>query len=508
MGCGASSPTGVYPSASAPPPLSYDAAGGTDEDSASRIRTPRTAEERAAEVRLHKYELGKELGRGSYGTVVEARRKADGLLCALKAISKLKFVGEVEHKLMMDEVAFMGAVKGHPNVVSLFESFENRADFFLILEACTGGELMDVIVSSENFSEATAARYLRDMVLAVQHCHSRCIVHRDLKPENFLLASREPGSGLKLADFGLSTSVKSIEEVLTDPCGTAFYIAPEVFSRAYTASADVWSLGVIMFLLVSGYVPFGSEARTEKEIYDAIVKEPLVFGPVFQGVSPSARELISGMLEKQPTKRYTLEQVLAHPWMASGAAPDVPLSKSAVDALSSFNARNKFKKAAIKLVAATFTAADMADLRAQFLAIDSDGSGFITYAEMAAALAKLGVHDPMAVRDILTAIDANGDGKLSYTEWLHAMTETRILYHQNSVWAAFNAFDLNGDGAVSVDELQQVLKGVSREEAQAYIAEFDTDGDGVIKYDEFLAMMVGKQTTRHKTRIKARSLGL
>lgn len=198
-------------------------------------------------------------------------------------------------------------------------------------------------------------------------------------------------------------------------------------------------------------------------------------------------------MEKDPHKRYTLEQALSHPWVTGEAAPTTVLDKSLLASLGSFNAKNKFKKAAIRMVASTLTASDVANLRAAFNAIDVDGSGTITYKEMAQALkAHFHITDDAVIASMVRNLDENGDGKLSYNEWLQAVLETRMIHHQQAIWSAFNAFDLNGDGIITVDEMLSVLKGMTPEEARANVAEYDIDKDGVIRYDEFLKMMLGK----------------
>ena len=271
---------------------------------------------------------------------------------AVKSISKLKFAGEAERQLMVDEVQLMHRVRGHANVVELAEWSEDAAHFHMVLEVCEGGELMERIVKEDHFSEKAAAALFQQMAAAVQWCHSRLVCHRDLKPENFLFASRARGAALKLTDFGLACAVESAGALIEDACGSAYYIAPEVFRGAYTMAADVFSLGVNLYLMLSGSVPFGARCRTEEAIYRALQSEVLHFDASWARSTPAVRELLSGLLDKDPAKRYTLEQVLSHPWVTGEAASDERIDRSVLTSLMDFTARNKFKKEARVLLAA------------------------------------------------------------------------------------------------------------------------------------------------------------
>lgn len=228
------------------------------------------------------------------------------------------------------------------------------------------------------------------------------------QPENFLLKNKSHDSPLQLADFGLACAIPTIDAVITDPCGSAYYIAPEVFTKAYTRAADVWALGVNLFLLLSGTVPFGANASSEAEVYKSIQRDKLVYGPQWSTISAGARELVSGLLEKDPRKRYTIEQVLAHPWVTGESASDVALDPSLISSIVAFNAKNKLRKMALRLVASNLKAADVAKLRAMFNKIDTDGGGTISYTEMTKALADLGITDEGTIARMMESLDADG----------------------------------------------------------------------------------------------------
>jgi calcium-dependent protein kinase len=503
-----------------------------------------------------RYEIDKKvLGVGGFGEVRGCTRRADGRRMAVKTISKLKFAGEAERALMVDEVQLMHRVRGHANVVELAEWSEDQANFYMIVELCTGGELMERIVKEDHFSERVASRLFRQMAAGVQWCHSRLVCHRDIKPENFLFESREPGALLKITDFGLACvgtqthaaggsapqaahasqratrsflrpsltpsrllppspppplppqraslpqPLASADALIEDACGSAYYIAPEVFQRAYSKEADVFSLGVNLFLMLSGTVPFGAHAKTEEAIYSALQTEPLRFEGAWQRTTPAVRELLSGLLEKTPEKRYTLAQVLAHPWVAGDAASDTKIDRTVLASLMNFTAKNKFKKEALRLAASAMTASDVAQLRAAFMRLDADNSGFITFSELTAEVGKLGVSDYTRIGEAMGQMDADGDGQISYEEFITAVVDRQLVHHQNKVWWAFCEYDLDGDGKITRDELSRALamNGEAPERLAGYIAEFDTDGDGSINYEEFMRMLLPKDV---KFRVK------
>ena len=253
--------------------------------------------------------------------------------------------------------------------------------------------------------------------------------------------------------------------------------------------------------MLSGTTPFGDGNLTEKEIFRAIQRDELHFGPGWSSITSAAKELISGLLEKDPSKRYTTDQALAHAWVSGDAASDAPIERGVVDSLLQYNARNHFKRAAVRLVASHLTARDVHELRALFIKMDADDSGTITRSELAAAMRGMGVadKDPDAFKRVLDAVDADGDGKVSWEEFLEAALEPQMVRHQQQVWQAFCAMDKDGSGQISVDELKEVLKDEPIARIEKYIAEFDINKDGFIDYEEFLRMLLPKNLKVRQT---------
>ena len=201
------------------------------------------------------YTLGKELGRGQFGVTHLCTQKATGLQFACKTIAKRKLVNKEDIEDVRREVQIMHHLTGQPNIVELKGAYEDKHSVHLVMELCAGGELFDRIIAKGHYSERAAASLLRTIVQIIHTCHSMGVIHRDLKPENFLLLNKDENSPLKATDFGLSVFYKPGEE-FKDIVGSAYYIAPEVLKRKYGSEADIWSIGVMLYILLCGVPPF------------------------------------------------------------------------------------------------------------------------------------------------------------------------------------------------------------------------------------------------------------
>jgi len=263
------------------------------------------------------YIIGEELGRGAFSIVRKGKNKKTGQQVAVKTIEK-KFVEKQDLMLLTREIEIMKKVN-HPNVLKLYEVFETDETISLVMELVTGGELFYKIVEKGNYSEKEAAGIVKQMIQGVEYLHGEGICHRDLKPEN-LLCSGEEEQGYKpfrvvIADFGLSKVFNS-GEALETSCGTPDYVAPEVITAEgqYDKSVDMWSCGVITYVLLCGFSPFLSS--TQHGLFDKIVKCEYDFpDPEWTNISDSAKDLVRHLLIKDPKERYTAANCLKHPWL-------------------------------------------------------------------------------------------------------------------------------------------------------------------------------------------------
>ncbi|KAL0437169.1 UNVERIFIED_CONTAM: Calcium-dependent protein kinase [Sesamum radiatum] len=438
------------------------------------------------------YTIGKELGRGQFGVTYLCTHKQTGEQFACKTIAKRKLANKEDIEDVRREVQIMHHLTGQPNIVELKGAFEDKHSVHLVMELCAGGELFDRIIAKGHYTERAAASLLRTIVQIVHTCHSMGVIHRDLKPENFLLLNKEESAPLKATDFGLSVFYKD-GEIFKDIVGSAYYIAPEVLKRKYGPEVDIWSIGVMLYILLSGVPPFWAESETG--IFNAILRGHLDFtSDPWPSISPGAKDLVRKMLNSDPKQRLTAFQVLNHPWIKEdGEAPDVPLDNAVLNRLKQFRAMNKFKKVALRVIAGCLSEEEIMGLKEMFKSMDSDGNGTITLEELRQGLAKQGTKlSEYEVKQLMEAADADGNGTIDYEEFITATMHMNRMDREEHLYTAFQYFDKDNSGYITIEELEQALRefgmGDGRD-IKEIISEVDTDNDGRINYDEFAAMM-------------------
>jgi len=292
------------------------------------------------------YDIKEKLGSGTFAVVKMCIDKKTGEKWAIKILDKTSKEANLE--MMQREVEIMEQVE-HKNVIYMREMYDTPTKMYLIMELVTGGELFDRIVGRGSYSEKDASHVVRQIVCAIEYLHALGIVHRDLKPENLLYASEDQDSDIKIADFGLSRILPD-DAMLKTACGTPGYVAPEVLKgRGYGKEVDMWSVGVIMYILLCGFPPFYDD--NVQVLFEQILSGQFDFPPQYWGgVSESAKDLIRKLLTVDPKKRLNATAALDHPWLKGETAPDVHLA-STVKSMKSFNARRKLKLAVLATIA-------------------------------------------------------------------------------------------------------------------------------------------------------------
>lgn len=262
-----------------------------------------------------RYVLGEQLGWGQFGVIRTCSDRTTGEVLACKSIAKDRLVTSDDMQSVKLEIEIMAKLSGHPNVVDLKAVYEEEDFVHLVMELCAGGELFHLLEKHGRFSESEGRVLFRHLMQMVLYCHENGIVHRDLKPENILLATKSFSSPIKLADFGLATYIKPGQS-LHGLVGSPFYIAPEVLAGAYNQAADIWSAGVILYILLSGMPPFWG--KTKSRIFEAVKAADLRFpSEPWDRISKSAKDLIRRMLCIEHSQRLTAQEVLDHCWMES-----------------------------------------------------------------------------------------------------------------------------------------------------------------------------------------------
>ncbi|KAB2007025.1 hypothetical protein ES319_D11G388500v1 [Gossypium barbadense] len=297
-----------------------------------------------------KYLVDRELGRGEFGVTYLCIDRGTHELLACKSISKRKLRTAVDIDDVRREVAIMKHLPKDSSIVSFKEACEDDNAVHLVMELCEGGELFDRIVARGHYTERAAAAVTRTIMEVVQLCHKHGVIHRDLKPENFLFANKKENSPLKAIDFGLSIFFKPGER-FSEIVGSPYYMAPEVLKRNYGPEIDIWSAGVILYILLCGVPPFWAES--EQGVAQAILRGLIDFKhDPWPNISESAKSLVQQMLEPDPKLRLTAKQVLEHPWLQNAKkAPNVPLGDVVKSRLKQFSIMNRFKRKALRLKA-------------------------------------------------------------------------------------------------------------------------------------------------------------
>lgn len=271
----------------------------------------------AANALFGKYELGKLLGCGAFAKVYHARDVLNGRSVAVKVINKNKIMSSNLVSNIKREISIMRRLN-HPHIVKLYEVLATKSKIYCVMEFVKGGELFAKIAKGR-FSEDLSRKYFQQLISAVGYCHSRGVFHRDLKPENLLL---DENGNLKVSDFGLSAVKDQIrtDGLLHTLCGTPAYVAPEILSKkGYDgAKVDVWSCGVILFVLTAGYLPFNDPNLMSmyKKIYKGEFRCP-------KWMSSDLRRLLSRLLDTNPETRITVDQIIHDPWFKKGGLKEL-----------------------------------------------------------------------------------------------------------------------------------------------------------------------------------------
>ncbi|KAK3424961.1 hypothetical protein EUGRSUZ_F01694 [Eucalyptus grandis] len=322
------------------------------------------------------YNLDRELGRGQFGVTYLCTERSTGIQYACKSISQRKLITDNDIGDVRREILMMEHLSGQPNIVEFKGAYEDPEYVHLVMELCSGGELFDRIIAKGSYSEQEAAKIERQVVNVVHVCHFMGVMHRDIKPENFLFANKSEDAPLKITDFGLSVFIEP-GKVYRDTVGSASYVAPEVLNQNYGKEIDVWSAGVILYILLSGSPPFWAE--NEKDTFGEILAGNLdLQNHPWPSISPSAKDLIKKMLTRDPKKKNHRHRCLEHPWLReNGVASDKPMDNAVLRRMNQFRASYKLKKLAQKVIAQNLTEEEIKGLRQMFSNMDTDNSGTV-----------------------------------------------------------------------------------------------------------------------------------
>jgi len=441
---------------------------------------------------IKEYTFGKTLGEGAFGTVRKAIHKVTKQERAIKILKKSH---QDEEKLFL-EVKILSQLN-HPNIMQIHEFYDDKANFYIVSELCKGGELFDMISDKGSFSEAEACPIMLQIMSAICYSHSNQVVHRDLKPENIMLENKKDNYPLiKLIDWG-GARYFSKEKKMKKIKGTPYYMAPEVLKGKYDEKCDIWSAGVVLYILLCGYPPFNGD--TDVEILQNVQRGKFCFPEEEWGImSDEVKNLIKKMLTFEPSKRLSAAEVLQHPWFSNYEEKEKINKQIAVSAFSNmkkFKRNKQFEHATITFIINQLVSKeDRQELQKQFMLWDKNKDGVLNKDEIIESYQTVyGTVDPDIVENMIKSVDLNGNGVIDYNEFLNCTVNRDKIISHNNLEYAFHVFDKDGSGKVSVNEIIEIFKknnsDVDKKVFEQMLKEADSNKDGEIEFNEFKEIM-------------------
>jgi len=422
------------------------------------------------------------IGEGSLGMVARVVRKSNGEKYAMKSILFSR-VNKWMQTELLNEIDILRSLD-HPNIVRPQEVFREKRQIYLVMELCSGGDLYEHAL----WKEPQSKRIIRQIVSALAYCHARNVIHRDIKFENIMFEEDNPNANVKLLDFGLSKKFTANER-MKKVVGTIYSMAPEVLSGNYSCPADMWSMGVIAYMLLCGQLPF--DGSDQKAVADKVRNGKYsMTGRTWAGVSPEAKQFVDSCLCLDPLQRITAEQALSSPWLHSSVDETVSSEQGTaiVQSMTNFAKASKLKKAALMVIAHQSSSASLNELRAAFNGADTANNGVISEAEFQKLVRKFVPQNQLG--DLFKGVDVDKSGLVHYREFLAATIECQGRIQEEALAEAFDRLDSDNTGFISRENLKGILgTDWSPELVDQMIDEADIKRNGRIDFEEFLVLM-------------------
>ena len=450
------------------------------------------------------YKKVKFLGEGSFGAVYQVQNKYSKSICAMKIIRKKSACSFEEENEIRNEINILRTMD-HPNILKIFEFYSNPKEYSIITELCSMGELFDQIINKGPFNEKYSAYVLYQVFSAVNYCHKMHILHRDLKPENILIIDKNEDGypTIKVCDFG-TAKIFQTGKVERKFVGSSYYMAPEVLKQRYNEKCDIWSCGVIMYILLSQRPPFGGKdddeimANIEKGKYD-------LSSPPFDKISQNARDLIKKMLTMDPQKRISAEEVLNHPWFKENKSKELfnkvkhrNAIKDIITNLKSYRRTSVIQETALAYLVHQFPQIkDVINACKLFNQIDHSLDGKITKDELYKGISSLYKSSTLKkdIDEIFKNLDMDNSGYIGYEEFVRGAVNKSYFTQPFILKFAFKYFDKDNSGEITFKEIEELFyksipdKNKVHETLNAIIKEVDINNDKKISFKEFTQIM-------------------
>ena len=445
------------------------------------------------------YRMGNALGKGAFAEVKKCEHKATRQDRAVKIYRKDANRPELRANIMR-EFDILRTLD-HPNIVGIFEHFEDEKKFYMVMEYSKGGEMFNSIVKGANTNEAMVARTMRQVLSALAYIHAKRIVHRDMKPENILFDELGNEQNLKLVDFGEATYLDASGQVV-GVCGTSYYVAPEVLSGPYNELCDVWSCGVIMYILLSGKVPFNG--HNDDEIIARVrTGEYSLDIPEFAKVSEEAIDLIKHMICPADT-RISARAALQHPWMKRffSVVPDEDKMNATMLNLTKYTRGSLMREAIISFVVThTLPRAEVRKLRDIFLLLNESGTAQLVPEELLRHYRQKSSPETAEemVRKIFIELDGEQTGKMEFKTFLCGAVDMKETLSEHSIEAALTVFAVEVDGRANVMEVRRMLRIEPERFLKVWeeiLADVEKSASGDIEMDNFVRVVSRKVQLR------------
>lgn len=439
------------------------------------------------------YEFLHEIGSGAFSRVFQCRHKGTNVIRCVKQIPKEDSTGEEEDSIMREVEILREA--DHPHILKIYEYYQDSQNFYIVSELLEGGELFDEIINSVHLDEKKAASLMEQILSAVSYLHKHNIIHRDIKPENIVFEHKSPNSNIKLIDFGTSKRIRERER-LKAKLGTCYYVAPEVLLKSYEKKCDIWSCGVIMYILLCGYPPFNG--LNNDTIFSKILKGNFDFPKEeWDGISDSAKNLVKRMLIFDPALRPTAEELLQDPWFEKiKDANSASLHVNTLKNLRSFKSRSILQKAIY------FFFADFFDIRKEkeellkaFKELDKNHDGQLTRDELISAYSRFSTNEEALniANHVISNLDFSQNGSIDFSEFLVANLNYKQLLNNQKLEKIFQLIDTDHNGQISTEELKEFFnvenEPKNEELVQQIMGELALRDKQNIQLGEFLSLM-------------------
>jgi calcium-dependent protein kinase len=429
------------------------------------------------------------LGKGAFGVVHKCIHLITGQERAIKIIMKEDFGYDKQKSLQfIKEIEIMKSL-AHPNLVSIYEYFQDEQFIFIVMELVQGIELLDEILKEGRLTETKTAVIMEQLVNAINYIHTKGVVHRDIKPENILV----DGKAIKLIDFGGARRFGA-NRTMRKISGTPFYIAPEVLARSYDARCDLWSMGIVMYIMLTGEPPF--PGKEDEIIYDKIRRNNISFShaAILLSTEP-CRDFLKKLLVHNYKERPHTRDIIDHPWLQKVRAESVSLPADIMTNLRKFSVASPFQKA-IYLYLVNNVASDVEKkvLIQAFGALDLNHDGVLSKEEIKFGLDKVGINltEPQ-LQEVMQRICNPNVPVINYMEFIAATLDRVTLLNEARIEHCFKQFDQDHTGKISIQNFRAMLgtkMAMDDQQWRDLIRVYDLNGDGEIDYSEFRAILI------------------